>query len=53
MIRILLGVLILFGVGGGVDNMPPNPTWSYIWAVITLVAVGLGLALWGVKDIQK
>lgn len=53
MIRILLGVLILFGVGGGVDNMPPNPSWSYIWAVITLVAVGLGLTLSGIKDIQK
>jgi hypothetical protein len=53
MIRIILGVLILFGVGGGVDNMPPNPSLSYIFAVMTLVAVGFGLALWGVKDIQK
>lgn len=53
MFRIIFGVLILFGVGGGVDNMPPNPSLSYICAVITLVAVGFGLALWGVKDIQK
>lgn len=53
MIRIILGVLVLFGVSGGVDNMPPNPSLSYILAVITLIAVGFGLALWGVKDIQK
>lgn len=53
MIRILLGILILFGVGGGVDNMPPSPSLSYIAAMITLVVVGLSLMLWGVKDIQK
>jgi hypothetical protein len=53
MIRIILGVLILYGVAGGVDNMPPNPSWSYIWAVITVTAVGLGLAFSGVRSIQR
>lgn len=53
MIRILIGFLLVYGVAGGVDNMPPNPSWSYIFAAITVVAAGVGLMLWGVKDIQK
>lgn len=53
MIRIFLGFLLVYGVAGGVDNMPPNPSWSYIAAMITVVTAGVGLMLWGVKDIQK
>lgn len=53
MIRIILGILILYGVAGGVDNMPPNPSWSHICAVITLTVVGLGLAFSGVRSIQR
>lgn len=53
MIRIILGILILYGVAGGVDNMPPNPSWSYIAATITLVVVGLGLTFSGVRSIQR
>lgn len=53
MVRIFLGIFILFGISGGMDNMPPNPSVSYVLTVFTVFVIGLGLTLWGVKDIQK
>ncbi len=53
MIRIIFGILILFGVAGALDDMPPNPSWSYIAATITLVVAGFGLAFSGVRSIQR
>jgi len=53
MIRIILGILIVYGVAGGIDNMPLDPSLSYILAQITVLCVGFSLALWGIKDVKK
>ena len=43
MIRFLIGFLMVFGVAGGIDNMPADPSFSYIGWMIALTVAGLGL----------
>lgn len=52
MIRFILGVILILGVAGGIDNMPPDPSFSYVFWQIFLIAVGFCLAGSGVSRMK-
>jgi hypothetical protein len=53
MIRFILGILLVFGVVGGMDIMPTDPTYSYLFWQGFLLAVGFVLAVSGVNRIRS
>ena len=52
MIRFVLGLLLILGIVGGIDNMPPDPSFSYLFWQGFFVAVGFGLAASGVSRMR-
>jgi hypothetical protein len=52
MIRFLIGFLMVFGLAGGLDDMPPDPSFSYIGWMIVLAAAGFSLMLSGLSKIN-
>ena len=44
-IRIILGLFILFGVAGGIDNA----TDTELLALMGTAIVGFGLMIWGIR----
>jgi hypothetical protein len=52
MIRFLIGFLMVFGVAGGIDTMPVDPSFSYIGWMISLTVLGLGLMASGVSKMN-
>lgn len=52
MIRFLIGFLMVFGVVGGVEQMPPEPTFSYVGWLSVLFFAGLSLMLSGLSKIN-
>jgi hypothetical protein len=53
MIRFILGILLVFGVVGGMDNMPTDPTYSYLFWQGVFVTLGFGLAISGVNSMRS
>lgn len=49
MIRVMLGLLIVFGTVGSMDFDPEFP----LWQALVQSAVGLGIMYWGVKKINE
>jgi hypothetical protein len=52
MIRLMIGFLMVFGVAGGIDTMPVDPSFSYIGWMISLTALGVGLMISGLSKIN-
>jgi Na+/H+ antiporter NhaD/arsenite permease-like protein len=53
MIRFMIGFLVLFGVVGGVDHLPPESSYSdIIWLVVAFFA-GLFLMFSGLSKMPK
>ena len=52
MIRFLIGFLVVFGVVGGVDHMPPEPTYSDITWLIVLLFAGFSMMLSGLSKLK-
>jgi hypothetical protein len=52
MIRLLIGFLLVFGVVGGVEHMPPEPTFSYVGWLVVLFFAGLSLMLSGLSKLK-
>ena len=53
MIRLLVGLLIMFGVAGGIDTMPADPSWSFIFYMVSTFLVGIVLAITGASKVAK
>jgi hypothetical protein len=52
MIRFMIGFLMVFGVAGGAETMPVDPSFSYIGWMISLTVLGLGLMASGVSKMN-
>jgi cell division protein FtsW (lipid II flippase) len=52
MIRFILGLVIVLAIGGGIDNMPPDPSFSYLFWQGFFLALGFGLAASGVSRMR-
>lgn len=52
MIRLLIGFLMVFGVAGGVEDMPPEPTFSYVGWMIVIFFAGVSLMLSGLSKLK-
>jgi hypothetical protein len=48
----MIGFLMVFGVAGGIDTMPVDPTFSYIGWMLGLLFTGLFLIVSGLSKIN-
>lgn len=52
MIRFFIGLLMVFGIVGGLDNMPLDPSYSYLFWQGFFLAAGFGLMLSSVSKFR-
>lgn len=53
MIRMMIGLLMLFGVAGSFDTMPPDVSYSYYFWLGVTAGVGAWLMWAGVEKVAK
>lgn len=52
MIRLLIGFLMVFAIGGSIDSIPPDPSFSYIGWMIVIFFAGVFLMLSGLSKLK-
>lgn len=52
MIRFFIGFMIVWGVAGGMDSMPDDASYSYMFWMFAAICAGFGIMVSGVNQVK-
>lgn len=52
MIRFFIGFFLVYGVVGGLDTLPPDVSYSYMFWMLVAASLGLSMMISGVNKVR-